>query len=214
MTELDHLRLMQHYDAELTPEEAELFEAHLREAGLDARARSVEAGLDQLGDIVRALAGAEEQAAAAVADKIADQVLSQLSATDQADSRAAQRETVTRRGSPLWAWSAGVGGITALAAAVLLFVWSGIESRDPGSASGVGVAATGPIASYAPEEVAPTQSALAARIDLEPGVAIEMVDFGARSGTIFMVPSGEDAPTPVVWLVDEGPDVRGRVEQL
>jgi hypothetical protein len=210
MTELDHLRLMQHYDAELTPEEAELFEAHLREAGLDARARSVEAGLDQLGDIVRALVGAEEQAHAAVADKIADQVLSQLSATDQADTRALA--AVTRRGSPLWAW--GAGGIAALAAAVLLFVWSGIESRDAGSVSGVGIAATGPIASYAPKEVAPTQSALAARIDLEPGVAIEMVDFGARSGTIFMVPSGEDAPTPVVWLVDEGPDIGGRVEQL
>ena len=38
--------------------------------------------------------------------------------------------------------------------------------------------------------------------DLIPAVAIEVVDFGSRNGTIFLVPSGEEN-TPVVWLVDE-----------
>jgi hypothetical protein len=39
------------------------------------------------------------------------------------------------------------------------------------------------------------------------GAAIEMVDFGAGGGTIFVVSKGTEA-TPVVWLSDDDPPAR------
>ena len=39
------------------------------------------------------------------------------------------------------------------------------------------------------------------------GAVIDVVDFGARPGTIFYVPSEDESTTAVVWLTDD--DVNG-----
>jgi hypothetical protein len=215
MTRLDHLRLMQHHDAELIPEDAELFESELSAAGLEAEAESLQAGLAQVGDFVRAIARLDAAAHAASADGIADEVLRRLSAGAlPAESGTGSASTaLARRGSLRWGWAAGAGGVLALAAGVLLFTWSGDHSPTP-TVVGLESAAPGPIASLPSMAVTSAGPRLSSRGEPDPGVAIEMVDFGARSGTIFMVNSGEETPTPVVWLVDEAPDSGGRVEQL
>jgi hypothetical protein len=207
MTRLDHQRLMQLYDGELSSEEVTGFRAELRAGGLEAQAADVVAGFDQVGDVVRALLQSELQHKAHVLDGIADDVLEQIEAEGQTGTQSG-----SARASVGWGWAAGVCGALALAAAVLLFVWSSTGPIETMGASQV--AARGPVGVDPPQEVASVAPQLAAAAEVDPGVAIEMVDFGAHSGTIFMVSSGEEAPTPVVWLVDEGPDSEGRVEQL
>ncbi len=208
MTRLDYQRLMQLYDGELTVEEASSFRAQLREAGLDAEADEVAAGLDQVGDVVRALTESEGRDRAGLTDGIADDVLREIEA-----ERRATDPRQSGSASSGWGWAAGASGVLALAAGVLLFLWSSTGPTD-GVGGGGWAVGQGPAGNEEPQAVASARPQLAAGGEADPGVAIEMVDFGAQNGTIFMVSSGEEAATPVVWLVDEGPDIEGRVEQL
>ncbi len=200
MKELNHARLMQFYDGELSASDAIAFQAELTEHGLEDEAREVMAGLDQVGDVIRALADSDAEARAEVADQIADRVLERLPLPGPASSR--------RSAARIWGWSAGVGAL-ALAAAALLVIWAA-----GGPSTSQRPLASGPTAAERPVVAASVAADAPAGAESDPGVAIEVVDFGAHGGTIFMVSSGEETPTPVVWLVDEGPDSQDRVEQL
>lgn len=222
MTRVDPLRLMQLHDGELTSEETAELE---RQIAQDAEARGVLEGLDQLGDFVRAFADAEARTgwAAQEESELVDGVMARLADSDAGGvpagpgpgPRAAGRQLVAPRvAAPRWI---AVGGALALAAAVMLAVGLGVK-RGAGTIPSAAVALAPSVGPSAGAARAPGSVAAVGAADLEPseppGVAIEMVDFGARSGTIFMVTSGEDSTTPVVWLVDEAPEGGARVEPL
>jgi len=206
MTQLDYQRLMLLYDGELSVEEATRFQAQLRQAGHDALADDLIAGLDQVGDVVRVLSEADVENHAHLADGIADDVLRQIEVVTPA-----KRGPVGSPTAGSWGLAAGVTGALALAAGVLLFAWA---SAGPQGGVAENTAVQAPVGTDQLQVVGPVAHEVAADVEADPGVAIEMVDFGAHSGTIFMVSAGGEAQTPVVWLVDEGPDSEGRVKQL
>ena len=219
MTRLDYLRLMQLHDEELSAEEAARLEAELGQAGLRESARGIGDGLAQIGDVVRALADLDVQRYRAAADDIAAQVMHCL---DDTGAEAFRLAEPTPGGGPnggsgrsanRWGWIAGVGGALAMAATALIFAWS-VGSFPPAPAeTQTQITAAGSSLDSGPRMIASVEPMRTPTIDGDPGVAIEMVDFGAQSGTIFMVSAGQEA-TPVVWLVDEGPASEGRVKQL
>jgi len=218
MTRLDHRRLMLLHDGELSSEEAARLEAELGEAGLRELARGIGDGLVQIGDVIRALAALDAQQGVA-ADDIAAQVMRRLEAaeTESLPSEDLEHGTGPNPGSERsanrWRWVAGAGGALAMAATALIFAWSVGSLPTPPVGRRTQVAAAGSSLDSPTGMIASVEPARGSRIDIDPGVAIEMVDFGAQSGTIFMVSAGQEA-TPVVWLIDDGPASEGRVKQL
>jgi anti-sigma factor RsiW len=189
---------MQHHDGELSPREAAEVEELL--AG-DPVAREALAGLDQLGDFVRRFA--EERSSGA--DDLAAAVMERL---DEEPVRASgwhprPPDVGWVGGRRRWLWGAA-GGLAAAAAITL--VLSARSSGDAG-ANAVRLAALGSAARSATAVTHPGPGAgpvaFPPRDLAEPGVSIEAVDFGTRNGTIFMVPAGGEATTPVVWVVDQ-----------
>lgn len=94
----------------------------------------------------------------------------------------------------------------AVAAAAGLTIWARTEPTMPDAY----VASSSPPAEELTAEAAdpplddgPTEAPSAAS-DPDPGVEVAAVDFGARSGSIFYVPT-EAATTAVVWVPDETP---------
>ena len=170
--------LMLWVDGELDEARAAEVEAFVRR---DARVRAVVSALSEGGAMLAY--GALEDAGARGADSIVDRVM----ATVEAD--AAERGDVVRlprkRRMTL---AVGVGAAISLAAAVLLFVGSQrawrLSPLTDGRVTGALVAE------------GPTSPEL-------PGAFIDVVDFGARSGTIFYVPSEGDSTTAVVWLTED-----------
>ena len=76
----------------------------------------------------------------------------------------------------------------ALAAAAAAVLWATRDDRVPYTPTAVAAGVTLPTPAH--DEEAPTTEVLA-------------VDFGARAGTIFYVPSGAATTTAVVWLTDD-----------
>lgn len=199
------LDLMKLHDGELSAEEIEALE---RELGDDDLA--LLEGLEQVGDVVRALA--EDQGGAA--DGIADGVMAEL----ERDGRVAPRLEVLPGGSAgdqgeLPKPRAGgasalpfVAGAMALAAAVLLYIGFANRPNEPGPVARPTAAepATPAVATALTPE--PLAGAVAEE-EAAPAASIEAVDFGNQPGSIFMVPAGDET-TPVVWLVDEPTSAR------
>lgn len=191
-----HRDLMRAYDGELTPEEAAELERSLSDED-----RRVLAGLEQVGDVVRAC---EPEAVARFAG-VADQVMAALGESDVADSSGP--EVVIDRGPvrPVRKRATStpvvVAGLSlAIAAAVALWVTTP-KAPAPGVPVPLAASFASPPAPVSPS--APTESLLEPPDDdADLAATIEAVDFGNQPGSIFMVPAGDES-TPVVWLEDE-----------
>ncbi|MBN2196223.1 MAG: hypothetical protein JW751_25645 [Polyangiaceae bacterium] len=193
MRPLDPLRLMQHYDGELSSEESAEVERLL--VG-DPEGRDAFAGLQQLGEFLREFA--DERAASA--DDVASSVMAHLDFELGPASRSrVVRGRSSRRASRIrsWVWGA-TGGLAAAAAMALLFAYLA-PTRTAPSAGPAAASWRAANASARPSWAAPDP---VRRAEPGPDVSIETVDFGQRNGTIFMVSSGEGATTPVIWVTD------------
>jgi anti-sigma factor RsiW len=188
--------LMLYADGELDPERSADVEAYLAQ---DSHAQAVVATIHELGSQVRAFA--DDQARDAGADDIASWVMSRIEQEKApnvvalpTEPRAQTGPTRPTTGS---VWPLALGALAA-AAAVALVVWrfAGLDLTVPGEPS---VAEAVPSAK--PEMVA-SAPAPAPDYDPEPGVSVDAIDFGARTGTIFYVPS-DTGTTTVVWLSDD-----------
>jgi hypothetical protein len=168
---------MRYHDGELEDEPAREVE---RQLATDPEACRVLEALSGLGDAVRA---AEHRPG--IGPDLADQVMQRISA-DRA-----------RSGSRLWRRTVPVAtAALAAAAAVGLWLSTGKDAeRPPDAVSSLVVPS-----SQQPTLPEPVAAVLA--LDNGPAVAIENVEFGERTGTIFMVP-GNEQETAVVWLSDD-----------
>ena len=203
--------LMQLYDGELPPEQTVAMEERLAES---AELGGVWEGLEQLGEVVRAVAYSR----AGAADDIADAVMARIEAERSASValRAIEGGVVAQpagqpertRSAPASARGRRVAGgilgaVAALAAAVALLAnWGRLPGEAERAVEELSASVTRMVP-QPPASQAPTEDPeVAAEGELVLAVAIEAVDFGSRNGSIFVVPSGEFA-TPVIWLVDE-----------
>jgi hypothetical protein len=209
------LELMLHADGELEGDRLDEVEGYLAGLAEGSPARRKLSALSLASGIVR------EQAleSAAGADSLADAVMAQI-ASEKAQSAASKPADVV----PLRAASAKAGGkpegkpandnargvyalaAIALAAAAALVFWGRtaqgpeVASNPPGATAPAWTAAPEPTPSPEPAAVAePAPSE-------EHGVEVASINFGARMGSIFYVPSGtsaSNATTTVVWLNDD-----------
>jgi len=200
--------LMLLHDQELSAEEALDIEASLSD-----EERELLAGLEQVGDFVRAADQEKVDAFSGVADSVMAAIEADTAraaeppglrmpkleaANDQVPVRARRNSNV------VWV---GVG----LAAAAAAAVWISTPAREPPAPLPVAAPVATPVPSATAPEPAPELAAEATEDDGAPAASIEAVDFGNQPGSIFMVPAGEET-TPVVWLVDE--PAAGRIEPL
>ena len=187
-----NLDLMMYADGELDEARAAEVEAYL-EGSSDAR--DILATFVEIGDQVRE--HADEAARSAGADGIADDVFARI----EAERGLSNVVPIRKAAEPTKPSVAAIafGGLAA-AAAVALLVWR---------VAGVGVV---PIeAPRVAETAAPASTQLvvasapapAPDYDPEPAVSVDSIDFGARTGTIFYVPTDTGTTTTVVWLSDE-----------
>ncbi|WP_437875655.1 anti-sigma factor family protein [Sorangium sp. So ce513] len=209
------LELMLYVDGELDEARHREVEEHVLH---DPSCRAKVAGLVTAADMIR-----DSALASSAADGIADAVMAKIQAEpvakvdDAAGARPlapspadeAARGPARLRGSPANDNARGIFVLTAIAvaAAAALMVWGRTEPEAPS-------AALPPPTT--PEMLAPAPPALPAEPsaapsadgEVQPGVEIATVDFGARMGTIFYVPREAVASGPtttVVWLSDDGP---------
>ena len=170
--------LMLWVDGELEAPRAAEVEAFARH---DPRVRAVVAGLREGGAVLAS--DALQGAAVRGADSIVDRVMAIIE-VEASPSRGQVR--------PLRKWRTAIGvGVAAavgLAAAMVLVVGSKRPSLltplSQGRAAGALVAESPSFADFS-------------------GAIVDVVDFGARSGTIFYVPSEGDSTTAVVWLMED-----------
>lgn len=185
--------LMSYADGELDPGREAEVEAQLRQ---DPHASAVVATVFEMGELVREVA--EARARDAGADDIASWVMARIE-QEKAGNVVVLRPASSGEPAPtrvVSIWPMAVGGLAA-AAAVALLVWrfAGVDLVQP--APGQAVAP-----STNPELVVASAPLPAVDYDPEPGVSVDVVDFGARTGTIFYVPS-DTGTTTVVWLTDD-----------
>jgi anti-sigma factor RsiW len=174
------LELMLWVDGELEPERAEEIAELVRR---DPRVRAIVTALQRGAQVV-----AEEallHAELANVDSIADAVMDAIDADDAAASR---RFIAPRKRAPAWRGPAIAAVSIAFAAAAawtLIFPnqLTQVAKRTPSTLSSGATAAS---------EQGSTS-----------GISIDVVDFGARPGTIFYVPSEDESILPVVWLTDD-----------
>lgn len=110
--------------------------------------------------------------------------------------RRSGREPLSRRSGII---RAGVAGAVALAAAVALTFGRGAAQRLAGIPTDAGETAA--LSAVKPSAL-PRPGALAGTA-LDSSLTIELVDFGGKNGTIFLVYAESGEKTPVVWLADE-----------
>lgn len=209
------LELMLYADGELEGERFSAVEAFLaREAG--ARRK-----LSSLG-LVSGLVREQVIASASPADGIADALMAQIAAEAGTNGVVHAAPTplrevaspmqvsriATQAAKPANDNSRGIFFLAAIAAAAALMIW-GRASLQPEVASNPSPAQT-----TAAQPLVVTPPAPAKVVDSAPdaddehGVEVAAVDFGARMGSIFYVPTGSaasNATTTVVWLNDEAP---------
>lgn len=192
MTPRDQQRLMLLHDCELSEDEARELALELER---DEVARETLEGLTQLGDFVRAV----ETPRLTSADRIAGDVLARLE-----EERRVVVPLDSRRGKTRWWW--WVAPAAAAAAVLLLVTERGAGPTSPAAGPTARVAMEPSIQpALAPSPLPPEDTG---SVELSSAASIESVDFGPRTGTIFMVSAGQ-AETPVVWLVDEPEQARG-----
>jgi len=167
-------------DGELDAERAEEIADLVRH---DPRVRAIVTALQRGAQVI-----AEEallHAELANVDGIADAVMDAIDADDAAASR---RFIAPRKRAPAWRGPAIAAVSIAFAAAAAWTVFfpnqlTQVAKRTPGTdSSGVTAANEG---------------------ESTTGISIDVVDFGARPGTIFYVPSEDESILPVVWLTDD-----------
>ena len=126
--------------------------------------------------------GALRHAELADADVIADNVMEAIEA-------AATRHLLAPvKRAPAWrAPAIAAIGIALAAAAAWVFVF-------PSELAPVSKRAPDAVSSGAPSGTSDEETA---------GISIDVVDFGARPGTIFYVPSEDESILPVVWLTED-----------
>ncbi|PIE05867.1 MAG: hypothetical protein CSA75_02505 [Sorangium cellulosum] len=183
-----HEDLMLYADGELDPERVAEVESYLEQS---QEARDVVATIFEIGDVVRL--SAEQWAKTKGADDIADRVIAEVE--KQAKSNVVDLSTY-RPGS---IWPVALGGLAA-AAAVALIAWrfAGLELAPTSYAVDVAASAS----AGEPEMVVASAHVPISDDDPEPTVSVDAIDFGARTGTIFYVPS-DTGTTTVVWLTDD-----------
>ena len=185
--------LMLYADGELDPERATEVEAYLE---TDPDACDLVATFFELGDLIRD--EANERAGEAGADDIANQVMARIEGQGS-NVVALPTKPSTEREKPASVWPVALGGLAA-AAAVALVVWrfAGLDITEPSGMQPSAALTT----SASAELVVASAPAPAPDYDPAPGVSVDAVDFGARTGTIFYVPS-DTGTTTVVWLSDD-----------
>ncbi|MBK7583544.1 MAG: hypothetical protein IPI67_25550 [Myxococcales bacterium] len=196
-----HMELMQLHDGELSEAEA----AEL-EASLSDDERRVASGIEQLGDVVRALSASRTDDFESLTDAVMAAVDAEpapstnVVALPRVEVAASQPGSKRQRRAPS-AWVL-VGGL-ALAAAAALLIWMNTPTSSPTAPAPLAVT---PPSLPVPEPASATPAGDPApelvEEDSAPAASIEAVDFGNQPGSIFMVPAGEET-TPVVWLVDD-----------
>ncbi len=188
MTNEQSTLVMRYYDGELEGDELAEFERRLaREPELS----ELVGGLEQLGDVLRAHAGARAETF-----DVADLVLAKLDAppASQEAPPASERGQVIRGSFP------AVAAALAVAASLVVWLTGGGPEQN---AEPPRVAETAPLVVPPPAPLPePAAEPQIQPEELAPAVAIESVDFGPRNGAIFMVSAGAET-TPVVWLADE-----------
>lgn len=197
------LDLMRLYDDELGPEEA----AEL-EKSLTPEDRELLAGLEQVGDVVRALERDEVTRFEGVADAVlaaieadpAPAKVVPLGPRVESGGEAPSSRHRRARSGPVVILGLG------LAAAAAAALWMSTPGPQPTTPAPVAVSVRPAPPAEAPS-AAPEPTAELGDEDADPAASIEAVDFGNQGGTIFMVPAGEES-TPVVWLVDEPASAR------
>jgi anti-sigma factor RsiW len=213
------LELMLYADGELDGERSAAVEAFLAR---EAEPRSKLSSLSFVSRLVREQA----LASASPADGIADALMAQIAAETVTNgvvhaSPIPLREVSSpTQGSPIAGHTAkpandNARGIfflaaAALAAAAALMIW-GRGSHQSEVASNPAPAQTMAARPLVVTPTAPTKVVDSAPdADDEHGVEVAAVDFGARMGSIFYVPTGSaasNATTTVVWLNDEAAGV-------
>lgn len=209
--------LMLYADGELGDERRAEVETHLAS---DETARRKLWGLRTTGDLVR-----EAALELSAGDAIADAVMSKIGAeskpngahveapSKQADiirigerRPAALGKVPAKRAANDSARSIWMLTTVAVAAAAGMMIWGRMEAAPTvdrsRTASTVEVVA--PV--EAPNPLAAEQPSLTPDGELEMGVEVAAVDFGARTGTIFYVAGDQGASSPtttVVWLADD-----------
>ncbi|KYG10143.1 hypothetical protein BE21_13830 [Sorangium cellulosum] len=211
------LELMLYVDGELDEARHRQVEEYVLH---DPRCRAKVAGLVTAADMIRDSALASS-AADGIADGVMAKILEGQGAAAKANGGAAvqplaasppaapPRARARLQGSPANDNARGIFALTALAvaAAAAMMVWGRTDVEAPSAA----LTAPAPPAELAPPLAAPTHEPVAAPSaegEIEPGVEVAAVDFGARMGSIFYVPREAAASGPtttVVWLSDEGP---------
>lgn len=221
------MELMLYVDGELDAARHREVEAHVSR---DARCRAKVAGLDMAAGMVR-----ESALSMGVPGGMADEVMSRIERGEadglpvevppaKSENGAAVRplsvtglsrgaEASQKRGvasfesKPANDNSRWIFALAALAtaAAAAMMIWGKLEAGPPrATLTPPGPADTG----AAPPSAAPEPIAVAAAEgEATPGVEVAAVDFGARMGTIFYVPTGStnsSLTTTVVWLSDKG----------
>ena len=211
------LELMLYADGELDGERVAVVEAFVAR---DPRARRKLTSLGFVSGLVRERAVAAASPADGIADALMAQITAETATNGVIHTKAAPlREvaapmklapvvaTAPRSAKPANDNSRGIFGLAAIAvaAAAALMIW-GRADLHPEVASAPPAAQTEarPIIVAPPAPIKVVEPA--AEVDGEHGVEVAAVDFGARMGSIFYVPSGSaasNATTTVVWLNDE-----------
>ncbi|WP_437997233.1 hypothetical protein WMF26_41225 [Sorangium sp. So ce185] len=212
------LELMLYVDGELDEARHRQVEEYVLH---DPRCRAKVAGLVTAADMIRDSALASS-AADGIADGVMAKILEGQGAAAKANGGAAVQPVAASppaaleasaraqlQGSPANDNARGIFALTALAvaAAAAMMVWGRTDVEAPSAA----LTAPASSAELAPPPAAPTHEPVAAPSaegEIEPGVEVAAVDFGARMGSIFYVPREAAASGPtttVVWLSDEGP---------
>jgi len=215
VTQLDHRAVMQYYDGELPPAEAQTLEWRL---AADPELRGVLSGLEQIGAVVAAVAEARAAAAEDIADAVMRRVGADVSGVRPRLMVAGGGCSAARLAEPRsprglrrpWIVAAGLAAVSVAAAAACIAFY-GTTERE----------AERPILALSarPSDWAARAQPYLGSAELRPSgsgeavaaVAIESVDFGSRNGAIFMVP-GDAVATPVVWLVDEPAETGDRMD--
>jgi hypothetical protein len=172
------LELMLWLDGELEPRRAAEVAALVQR---DARSRAIVAGLRLGGSLVES--DAQRRASQHGADSIVDAVMDNIE-TDSTRRFMSRPRKISQVRGP--AMTAAAFALAAAAVWALFFRTGGTESD----------LATRTVP-------APSESSASASVGGARTASIEVVDFGARPGTIFYVPSEGDSAMAVVWLTDD-----------
>jgi hypothetical protein len=164
----------------------------LREQALDAAGKA-----DGIADAVMA----KIAAGGAVAKETPALKLASLASKPAPSRRATRRErSANDNARAIFALAA-----VAVAAAAGLMIWGRMDAAPQHAP--IAISTTSPQSPALPSSAAPASEG-----DNEPGVEVAAVDFGARMGTIFYVPTKEstsNGTTTVVWLNDDDDDSSG-----